>query len=144
MGFDNAFIFRYSPRRDTPAAAMAEQVPEETKELRNQDLLSVINRHARTKLDAYVGRRVEILCEGPSKTNPSALPAEPGQQDRRLRRFAAPYRRDFRRPDCLRFASTLYGDPVLLALLNAPPRKSPIFLAFHGRRLPAACDHVAR
>ena len=39
IGFDNAFIFRYSQRRDTPAAEMAEQVPEAVKEARNQDLL---------------------------------------------------------------------------------------------------------
>jgi tRNA-2-methylthio-N6-dimethylallyladenosine synthase len=73
VGFDNAFVFRYSPRRDTPAAAMQGQVPEEMKEFRNQDLLAVINRHARSKLDAHVGRRVEILCEGPSKNNPHRL-----------------------------------------------------------------------
>jgi tRNA-2-methylthio-N6-dimethylallyladenosine synthase len=73
VGFDNAFVFRYSPRRDTPAAVMQEQVPEETKEFRNQDLLSVINHHSKEKLDAQVGRRVEILCEGPSKNNPNRL-----------------------------------------------------------------------
>jgi tRNA-2-methylthio-N6-dimethylallyladenosine synthase len=73
VGFDNAFVFRYSPRRDTPAAAMQEQVSEETKEFRNRDLLAVINRHSQQKLDAHVGRRVEILCEGPSKHNPNRL-----------------------------------------------------------------------
>ena len=73
IGFDNAFIFRYSPRKDTPAAAMAEQLPEETKEARNQDLLSVINAHARRHHAAHVGQRVEILCEGPSKTNARRL-----------------------------------------------------------------------
>ena len=71
--FDNAFVFRYSPRRDTPAAAMEEQVPEEVKEFRNQDLLAVINRHTRAKLNAHVGQRVQILCEGPSKNNPNRL-----------------------------------------------------------------------
>ena len=73
IGFDNAFVFRYSPRRDTPAATMAGQVPEETKEARNQDLLSVVNAHARARHDALVGEEVSILCEGPSKTNPQRL-----------------------------------------------------------------------
>lgn len=41
--FDNAFIFRYSPRRGTPAAVMENQIPEEVKEARNQDLLAVVN-----------------------------------------------------------------------------------------------------
>src|SRR6266446_7593353 len=37
--FDNAFVFRYSPRRDTPAAEMSNQVDEGTKEARNHDIL---------------------------------------------------------------------------------------------------------
>src|SRR5436853_6959064 len=41
--FDNAFVFRYSPRRDTPAATMIDQIDESVKEVRNQDLLEIIN-----------------------------------------------------------------------------------------------------
>ncbi len=73
VGFDNAFIFRYSKRRDTPAAEMPDQLPEEVKESRNQDLLRVIDALAIAKGEALVGRHVEILCEGPSKTNPDTL-----------------------------------------------------------------------
>lgn len=73
VGFDNAFIFRYSPRRDTPASEMENQVPEKVKERRNQELLEVINRIAQAKGDALVGSDVEVLCEGPSKTNPNRL-----------------------------------------------------------------------
>lgn len=69
LDFDNAFIFRYSPRKDTPAATMDGQVPEEVKEARNQDLLQVINRGMAEKLQALVGTEQEVLCEGPSKTN---------------------------------------------------------------------------
>ena len=71
--FDNAFVFRYSPRTDTPASAMDSQLSEEVKEERNQDLLSVINRHAQAKLQALVGRSVEILCTGPSRHNDTRL-----------------------------------------------------------------------
>ncbi len=71
--FDNAFIFRYSKRRDTPAAELPDQVAEEVKEQRNQDLLSVVDALAKKKGEALVGQRVQILCEGPSKTNPSTL-----------------------------------------------------------------------
>ncbi|MFM7374775.1 MAG: MiaB/RimO family radical SAM methylthiotransferase, partial [Chthoniobacterales bacterium] len=67
IGFDNAFVFRYSPRKDTPAATMGEQLSEEVKEERNQDLLSVVNRHAQKKLQDLVGQTVEILCTGPSR-----------------------------------------------------------------------------
>lgn len=71
--FDNAFIFRYSPRRDTPAAKMPDQIDELVKEERNHDLLDVVNESARRANERLVGRRVEILCEGPSKTNPARL-----------------------------------------------------------------------
>src|SRR5437879_3891237 len=42
--FDNAFVFRYSARRDTPAAEMPDQIDEHLKEQRNQDLLEAINK----------------------------------------------------------------------------------------------------
>jgi tRNA-2-methylthio-N6-dimethylallyladenosine synthase len=71
--FDNAFVFRYSPRRDTPAAERADQVDENTKTLRNHDLLEVVNESARSINERLVGRTLEVLCEGPSKTNPSRL-----------------------------------------------------------------------
>lgn len=71
--FDNAFVFRYSPRRGTPAAEMAGQVAEEVKEERNQRLLQRVNVHAARKLAALVGQRVEVLCEGPSRTTEARL-----------------------------------------------------------------------
>jgi tRNA-2-methylthio-N6-dimethylallyladenosine synthase len=71
--FDNAFVFRYSPRRGTTAAQMSDQIDEATKEARNQDLLQIVNESNRRKLERLVGRNVEVLCEGPSKTNPARL-----------------------------------------------------------------------
>jgi tRNA-2-methylthio-N6-dimethylallyladenosine synthase len=76
--FDNAFVFRYSPRRDTPAATMPNQIAERTKEARNQDLLQIVNEWNRRKLDQLVGGQVEVLCEGPSKTNPARLTGRTG------------------------------------------------------------------
>jgi len=71
--FDNAFVFRYSPRRDTPAAKMADQVDERIKERRNHHLLEIVNESARRINERLVGRTLEVLCEGPSKTNRSRL-----------------------------------------------------------------------
>src|SRR6266545_7114196 len=71
--FDNAFVFRYSPRRATPAAEMPDQIDDRTKEERNQDLLRVVNESNRLSLERLVGCDVEVLCEGPSKTNPARL-----------------------------------------------------------------------
>ena len=65
--FDNAFIFRYSKRKDTPAADLPDQLPEDVKEERNQRLLEVANAIADRRYGALVGRRVQILVEGPSK-----------------------------------------------------------------------------
>jgi tRNA-2-methylthio-N6-dimethylallyladenosine synthase len=73
LQFDNGFIFRYSPRRETPAAAMLDQIDESVKEARNQDLLGIINASARCANERLVGTHVEVLCEGPSKTNPARL-----------------------------------------------------------------------
>src|SRR6184192_2615570 len=71
--FDNAFVFRYSPRRGTPAAAMPDQIDERIKQQRNQDLLRIVNKSARRAEERLVGHNVEVLCEGPSKTNPARL-----------------------------------------------------------------------
>jgi tRNA-2-methylthio-N6-dimethylallyladenosine synthase len=73
LQFDNAFVFRYSKRRNTPAAEMDGQLPEPEKESRNQRLLDVVNRIAIEKNAALVGTRQQVLCEGPSKTNAMRL-----------------------------------------------------------------------
>jgi tRNA-2-methylthio-N6-dimethylallyladenosine synthase len=71
--FDQAYIFKYSQRRDTPAAAMPDQVPRPLKEERNQRLLELINATARRRYQALVGRQLQLLVEGPSKKNPARL-----------------------------------------------------------------------
>lgn len=73
VGFDNAFIFKYSQRKDTPAAALPGQIANTLKEARNHDLLELVNAWAKRRGEAFVGQEVEILCEGPSKTNPNRL-----------------------------------------------------------------------
>ncbi len=71
--FDQAFVFRYSKRKDTPAAEMEGQLPERVKEERNQDLLELVNSIVIRKNEAMVGTTQEILCEGPSKNNKERL-----------------------------------------------------------------------
>jgi len=67
--FDNAYIFKYSPRRDTPAADMADQVPQTVREERNHRLLELVNEIAARKYDNFIGQQVQILVEGPSRKN---------------------------------------------------------------------------
>ena len=66
--FDMAYIFKYSIRTGTPAATMPDQVPEETKEERNQILLDVLRRNSERRTAALVGTVEEVLVDGPDKT----------------------------------------------------------------------------
>ncbi|HMJ06217.1 MAG TPA: tRNA (N6-isopentenyl adenosine(37)-C2)-methylthiotransferase MiaB [Chthoniobacterales bacterium] len=76
--FDNAFIFRYSPRAETSAATMTNQLPEAIKEARNKDLLRVVDASAHRANERLVGSEVEILCEGPSRNNAARLMGRTG------------------------------------------------------------------
>ena len=69
--FQNSYVFKYSPRPGTDAAALADDVSEEEKKRRNQVLLDAQDRISREKNLARIGQIVEILVEGPSKTNPN-------------------------------------------------------------------------
>ncbi|MEO7297636.1 MAG: MiaB/RimO family radical SAM methylthiotransferase [Verrucomicrobiota bacterium] len=71
--FDNAYIFKYSPRKDTPAAEMPEQISQELKEARNAHLLNLVNEIAAKKYERFVGQTVQILVEGESKKNPARM-----------------------------------------------------------------------
>jgi tRNA-2-methylthio-N6-dimethylallyladenosine synthase len=71
--FDMAYIFKYSQRRDTPAAEMPGQLPTKVKEERNQRLLEVINDLAKRRYEKLVGQQTQILVEGPSKKNPARM-----------------------------------------------------------------------
>lgn len=79
LGFDNSFVFRYSKRKDTPAAEMDEQLSEREKEDRNQRLLAVQNELTTAKNAAQIGTIQQILVEGPSKTNKEKLSGRTSQ-----------------------------------------------------------------
>ena len=68
-GFDNAFIFKYSPRPGTRAAAEADDVPRAEKERRDQVLLADQERRGQARNERLVGSVREVLAEGPSKRN---------------------------------------------------------------------------
>ena len=68
--FKNSFIFKYSTRPGTKSAELYEDdVPEEIKRRRNNDLLAIQNAISEEDNRPFVGRIVEILVEGPSKTS---------------------------------------------------------------------------
>ena len=115
LQFDQAYVFRYSQRKDTPAAQMEDQLPERIKEERNQDLLALVDSIVERKNHALVGSVQEVLCEGPSRYNKDRLTGRTrtnrivifdGEADRMSGQLF-----DVRIEECSGF--TLYGDPVL-------------------------------
>jgi tRNA-2-methylthio-N6-dimethylallyladenosine synthase len=67
--FDNAFIFKYSPREGTPAAAWEDDVPPEVKLRRNHILLEDQDRRGESLNKSCIGSELEVLAEGPSLRN---------------------------------------------------------------------------
>lgn len=66
--FKNSFIFKYSPRPGTRGHELyADDVPEEVKKRRNNDLLAIQNAASLQDHRRFIGERVEVLVEGPSK-----------------------------------------------------------------------------
>ncbi len=70
VGFDNAFIFRYSRRPGTPAADMPNQVPDGVKAQRNALLLEVAGRVAAERSRRLQGRVLPVLVDGVSRKDP--------------------------------------------------------------------------
>ncbi len=73
VGYDGAFTFIFSPRRGTPAAELEGAPPHPVKRERMQRLVEVVQRRARERSQRFVGRDVEVLVEGPSRTDPTRL-----------------------------------------------------------------------
>jgi tRNA-2-methylthio-N6-dimethylallyladenosine synthase len=71
--YDGAFTFIYSPRRETEAAELPNQISHELKRERMERLVDAVQRHARERAERFVGREMEVLVEGPSRTDPSKL-----------------------------------------------------------------------
>ena len=71
VGFDNSFIFKYSPRPGARSAALADSVPQEVKEERNQILLNDLKLRVEAFLKQQIGTTQEILVEGVSPRNPA-------------------------------------------------------------------------
>lgn len=68
--FKNSFIFKYSPRPGTKGAERFEDdVPEDVKRRRNNDLLAIQNAISEEDNQPFVGQSVEVLVEGPSKAS---------------------------------------------------------------------------
>jgi tRNA-2-methylthio-N6-dimethylallyladenosine synthase len=71
--YDSAFTFVFSPRRGTEAADLAGQLPYSVKRERMERLVEAVQRIAAERAQRFVGRAMEVLVEGPSRTDPARL-----------------------------------------------------------------------
>jgi tRNA-2-methylthio-N6-dimethylallyladenosine synthase len=71
--YDSAFTFAFSPRRGTEAAEHGAQLPHAVKRERMERLVEAVQRIASERAQRFVGRTMEVLVEGPSRTDPSKL-----------------------------------------------------------------------
>ena len=71
MRYDSAYTFLYSKRSGTPAATMAEQVPDDVKHARLNALMEAQNTISREINERLLGRTLEVMVEGASKNDPA-------------------------------------------------------------------------
>jgi len=70
--FDAAYTFQYSPRPGTPAASFDDQVPKEVVQERFDRLVELQERNSLERNREVLGRRVEVLVEGPGRKGRAA------------------------------------------------------------------------
>jgi tRNA-2-methylthio-N6-dimethylallyladenosine synthase len=73
VGYDGAFTFIYSPRRGTEAATLPDQVADDVKHERMERLVEAVQRRSRERAQRFVGRTMEVLVEGRSRTDASRI-----------------------------------------------------------------------
>ncbi len=80
VGYAQAYSFKYSPRPGTPAATMADQVPEAVMDDRLQRLQAALNRDQAAFNTATVGRTCEVLLERKGKLEGQLIGKSPWLQ----------------------------------------------------------------
>ena len=124
VGYDGAFTFVYSPRRGTEAATLPGQIAHPVKVERMERLVEAVQRRGRERAGRFVGRTVEVLVEGPSRTDPSRLRGR--SRHNKVVNFQAGSSADFAAPGELvevritaATSQTLTGEQSLLARAGA-------------------------
>ena len=69
--FDGSFMFKYSPRENTPSYKMADDVPDEIKIRRINEIIETQTKISLTKNSSHIGKTLEVLVEGESKKSTS-------------------------------------------------------------------------
>lgn len=63
IGFSKMHVFKYSPRKGTPAAGFPSQIPPDVKERRSMRLLALSGKMAKNFNERYLNRRMPVLFE---------------------------------------------------------------------------------
>ncbi|MCS7089136.1 MAG: MiaB/RimO family radical SAM methylthiotransferase [Verrucomicrobiota bacterium] len=120
--FDQVFLFKYSPRRNTPAASMPDALPPTVIEERHARAAELINAIARRRYAAMVGKTVQILVEGPSKKNPHRMMGRTRCNKIVVFEGSPRHRGQLMDVRIVRAGSyTLYGDPAIVGLVPEEP-----------------------
>ncbi len=69
LSFDNAFMFKYSPRVGTASARLEDDVPPETKQARLEKIIAAVTTSAKNNNAGLIGQRLELVIEGRDKKN---------------------------------------------------------------------------
>lgn len=113
VGFKQVYVFKYSVRPGTAAAAAVDDVPEDVKKARNNDLLDLQERISVERNARFVGAHVEVLVDGPSPRDGEVLEGRDGGNRTVL--FRGPPELSGRIVDVVvrrTTAAALYGDLV--------------------------------
>ena len=71
--YDSAFTFIYSPRKNTPAASMEDNVSTKEKSARFKELVSALEKTIKVSSDNMIGKTYDVLVESPSEKDPSMM-----------------------------------------------------------------------
>jgi tRNA-2-methylthio-N6-dimethylallyladenosine synthase len=115
--FDNAFVFKYSQRKDTPAAKMEGQVPQDVIEERHARLLRTVNEIGAANYKRFVGSQMQILVQGRSRRNAARLEGRTRCNKIVVFEGAERHRGQLLEVKITRASQcTLYGDPAIINL----------------------------
>jgi tRNA-2-methylthio-N6-dimethylallyladenosine synthase len=116
--YDSAFTFVFSPRRGTEAAQFDDQLPHPVKRERMERLVEAVQRIATERAQRFVGRELDVLVEGPSRTDPEKLRGRT-RHNKTVNFTGLAQPGDFARVEITSATSTtLAGDESLLARLS--------------------------
>jgi len=116
--YDSAFTFIFSPRRGTEAAQFEDQVPHPVKRERMERLVEAVQRIATERAQRFVGRELDVLVEGPSRTDPDKLRGRT-RHNKTVNFSGVAQPGDFARVEITSATSTtLAGEESLLARLS--------------------------